>query len=71
MPKFYVNRDASHNPNNDHEIHKEGCSWMPNSENAIFLGNFPSCHEALAKAKNDYWRKSDGCKNCCKECHHG
>lgn len=71
MPNFYLNKDASKNPNNDHEIHVAGCEWMPSPENIIDLGFFPDCHGALKKAKEKYWSNSDGCKDCCNSCHHG
>ena len=53
--------------NGDHEVHKEGCSWMPLIENRLYHGNFNSCHEAVQEAKK-HFSKSDGCHYCSPEC---
>lgn len=68
MYKYYVNRDDSKNPNNNHEVHKEGCRYMPTSK--IFLGEFVNAVPAVAKAKRDYYKDADGCIHCCPEAHH-
>ena len=51
MPNFVINKNPQ--ANGDHEVHNKtnGCSYMPNSENQINLGNHPSCHQAVADAK--------------------
>lgn len=54
--------------NGDHEVHKEGCHHMPNAENRIFLGAFPNCYGAVAKAKKINYR-ADGCYFCSNDCH--
>jgi hypothetical protein len=64
MPRYYVNRNAQ--PNGDHEVHKEGCNWMPS--NKIDLGIFSNCSSAVTAAKN-YYSTADGCKHCCEACH--
>ena len=66
MKHYYVNSVPQ--PNGDHEVHCEGCLWMPSINNRIYLGYFASSKEALAAAK---WRYSsaDGCMHCCPEIH--
>jgi hypothetical protein len=67
MPNYYVNKNAQ--PNGDHEVHKTvGCPTPAAPENRHPLGNFPSCHGAVRKAKEIY-PKADGCANCAPECH--
>ena len=63
---YYVNKNAQ--SNGDHEVHKLGCSYMPNSENRKYLGDFPSCHGAVREAKKTY-STADGCAHCSSECH--
>ena len=64
MEKYYVNDNAQ--SNGDHEVHKSGCDHMPG--NRTYLGEFSSCHGAVAKAKTIYSR-ADGCYHCCYPCH--
>lgn len=66
MPRYYVNIHAQ--SNGDHEVHKEGCSYMPSSENRINLGDFSNCHSAVRKAE-DLFPTADGCYWCSPECH--
>jgi len=66
MDKYYVNQNAQNN--GDHEVHKEGCSYMPLSQNRTYLGEHSSCHGAVRKAKETY-RQSNGCYYCSKDCH--
>lgn len=54
--------------NGDHEVHKDGCSRMPNPENRVWLGDFPSCHEAVRVAKR-IDPEADGCFYCSRDCH--
>lgn len=61
---YYVNKDAQ--SNGDHEVHVEGCWYMPN--NKIYLGNYTNCQDAVAEAKKHY-PQSNGCKYCCTACH--
>ena len=67
MARYYVNRNAQ--PNGDHEVHKQGCSYMPADENRINLGEHTTCHTAVAKAKREHFAKSNGCYYCSNECH--
>lgn len=66
MDKYYVNKNAQ--SNGDHEVHKSGCSYMPISENRIYLGEFSNCHSAVSEAKKSY-TQTNGCYYCCRPCH--
>lgn len=66
MDKYYVNKNAQ--ANGDHEVHKTGCTHMPNEVNRKFLGSFANCHAAVKEAKKTY-TKSNGCYYCCRVCH--
>ena len=66
MARYYVNKNAQ--ANGDHEVHTASCSFLPSSENRIYLGEFSSCAGAVKAAKNHY-SKSDGCYYCCNPCH--
>ncbi len=52
MAAYYINKNAQ--SNGDHEVHKSGCSFMPNSENRRYLGDFSSCRPAVVAAKKIY-----------------
>jgi len=66
MANYYVNQKAQ--PNGDHEVHKEGCPFMPNEANRQYLGDFPSCHGAV-KAARRYFPQVNGGKFCSPQCH--
>ena len=66
MSNYYVNKNVQ--KNGDHEVHKEGCTWMPTVDNRIYLGDYFSCRNAVVKAKQ-YYPQSNGCKYCSNECH--
>lgn len=66
MDTYYVNDNAQ--DNGDHEVHKSGCSFMPDASNRTNLGAHPDCHSAVRKAKTIY-KQSNGCYYCCKACH--
>jgi len=70
MYDFVVNKKSQEN--GDHEVHNAtaGCSYMPSADNLIGLGQHPSCHGAVAKAKSK-WPKHriNGCYYCCYACH--
>lgn len=66
MKRYYVNKRAQ--ANGDHEVHEEGCSWMPSVENRIFLGWFSSCGGAVKEARK-YFDQVNGCYYCSRECH--
>ena len=66
MSRYYVNKNAQ--DNGDHEVHTTGCSFMPDPENRIYLGDFDSCGPAVAEAKKHY-KQSNGCYYCSRACH--
>ena len=68
MAKYYVNNNKQ--ANGDHEVHKLGCSFMPNPENRTYLGDFISCGPAVREAKK-YHSKVNGCYYCSRACHTG
>lgn len=49
MKHYYVNKETMGNPNYNHEVHAEGCVWMPSAVNRIYLGYFSSCSDAIKK----------------------
>lgn len=63
---YYVNKNAQETK--EHEVHKSDCSYLPDIENRIFLGNYPNCKYAIKKAKV-YFEDIDGCAHCCPDCH--
>lgn len=66
MASYYVNKNAQ--SNGDHEVHKDPCSYMPEKENRIYLGEYESCAPAVKKAKEHY-PQSNGCYYCSRACH--
>lgn len=68
MAKYYVH--TLEQSNGDHEVHKEGCQWMPSAENRKYLGDFTTCAEAVKEAKKTY-SQSNGCATCSSACHTG
>lgn len=64
MASYYVNQNQQ--SNGDHEVHVEGCSYMPLYK--TYLGEYSSCQPAVAKAKLTYSR-ANGCYWCCRACH--
>lgn len=69
LKDYYVNRDSSTNPHQDHEVHCQGCYFMPGAEKRIYLGQFSSAASAVAAARR-LFDKVDGCAFCCPEAHH-
>lgn len=66
MPSYYVNKNAQ--SNGDHEVHTDDCSYLPNSQNRLYLGYFSNCHDAVKEAKKTY-PQSNGCYYCSYACH--
>ncbi len=66
MNSYYVNTNPQ--SNGDHEVHREGCSYLPNPENRLYLGEFSSCHGAVYEAKKTY-STANGCYYCSNDCH--
>jgi hypothetical protein len=69
MASYYYLNDRAQN-NGDHEVHREGCGWMPAPENRRYLGEFDSCHGAVVKA-GTYHGQVNGCVHCSTACHTG
>lgn len=67
MAFYYVNENAQ--ANGDHEVHTDGCNFMPEPQNKRLLGMFNNCRDAVSKAKAEHFRQSNGCYYCCNECH--
>ena len=66
MARYYVNKNAQ--ANGDHEVHREGCAWLPEIENRIYLGQFARCGPAVTEARKHY-SQVNGCYYCCRSCH--
>jgi hypothetical protein len=66
MKTYYVNTNPQ--ANGDHEVHVEGCNFMPHISNRKYLGVFSSCYPAVKKAKETF-PSANGCYYCCRECH--
>ena len=64
--KFYVNKNAQ--STGEHEIHRETCSWLPDVEKRIYLGDFDNSQQAVVEAGKHY-TSVDGCAYCCPESH--
>lgn len=64
MDFYYVNTRPKVGQN--HEVHKDGCDYMP--LNKKLLGLFSNCEDAVKKAKETY-SDADGCYFCCRPCH--
>jgi hypothetical protein len=52
MAKYYVNKNAQ--SNGDHEVHVSTCSFLPDTENRLYLGEFSHCRNAVAEAKKTH-----------------
>ena len=64
--RFYVNKKAQ--DNGDHEVHRATCTWLPDAENRLYLGDFATAQAALCEARK-YYNDVDGCYYCCNEIH--
>ena len=56
MDYYYVNKNAQ--PTGEHEIHKDSCENLPDSNNRIGLGYFDNCADAVKNAK-EYFSNVD------------
>jgi len=70
MARFCVNKHAQ--PTGEHEVHNldVGCGHLPALQNQRLLGNYPTCFEAIEKAKL-FYSNVDGCAYCANGCHKG
>ncbi|WP_088186144.1 hypothetical protein [Desulfosporosinus sp. FKA] len=64
--RFYVNKKSQ--TNGDHEVHRSTCSWLPDAENRLYLGDFNTSQEAVNEASK-YNVQVNGCSYCCPETH--
>jgi hypothetical protein len=64
--RYYVNKNSQ--DNGDHEVHTRSCSWLPEEQNRIYLGEFSSCGAAVREAKK-YYSQCNGCYHCSPACH--
>ncbi len=68
MTTYYINKNAQ--SNGDHEVHVPSCSYFPQGANAIRIGDYTNCHDAVAAAKVKWpGSKINGCYYCCNPCH--
>lgn len=68
MALYYANKNRQ--DNGDHEVHREGCYWLPNPENQLYLGNYTNCADAVREARR-YYQQVNGCATCSPACHTG
>lgn len=61
MTAYYINKKCE--GTNGHEVHRDGCKFMPDDENRVHLGKFSSCAAAVADAEKRY-PKAYGCYYC-------
>lgn len=66
--RYYVNKNAQ--PNGDHEVHEHSCSFVPQPDNRVYLGDFATCGPAVQKARQ-HFTKANGCFYCSAPCHTG
>ena len=52
--------------NENHAVHKEGCPFLADEEERIFLGVFASNHDAVKESRRHFF-SSEGCLFCSKE----
>lgn len=64
MKRYCVNNIAQ--SNGDHEVHTMTCSYVPSDRKD--LGWHNNCASAVVVAQN-YYKKSNGCYWCSRECH--
>ena len=69
MDHYYLNKNAQPT-HNEHELHKEGCSYLPDVTSREYIGYFQTESEALkeTKRKHTNWI-IDGCYHCCPSIH--
>ena len=64
--KYYVHTIAQ--ANGDHEVHVEGCKYLPKPEYRKDLGEHSACDTAVKEAKRHYVQVN-GCYYCSYPCH--
>lgn len=66
MARYYVNNNAQ--SNGDHEVHREGCSFLAIAKDTSYLGSYDDCRGAVKEATKTY-STANGCKFCSPDCH--
>jgi hypothetical protein len=66
MTSYYVNKNVQ--LNGDHEVHEQGCVFMPSGKNSEYLGDFENCRDAVREAEKTY-SQVNGCSFCSSACH--
>ncbi|PFA68433.1 hypothetical protein CN378_07535 [Bacillus sp. AFS015802] len=66
MAQFYVNQNQQ--SSGEHEVHMEGCDFMPFEKNLLELGGHSSCSSAIEKARETF-DNVNGCRHCAPDCH--
>lgn len=66
MDLYFVNKQGQ--PNGDHEVHKQTCTYLPAAANLQALGWHSNCRDAVRAAKT-FYSQSNGCYWCSRECH--
>lgn len=70
MYPYHLNANVQ--PEGEHEVHLEGCHWMPEVGNRLYLGLHTGCASAVMKARGEYPTWSiNGCVHCSAACHTG
>jgi hypothetical protein len=64
VAKYYVALRPRTNEN--HAIHKEGCPFLPDDEQKIYLGKFSSGHDAVRESQQ-HFIKTKSCLFCSRE----
>jgi hypothetical protein len=65
MQKYYLNKKPL--LDGSYSVHKEGCPFIADTDQRIYLGKFNSCLEAVRTARV-ICTPSDGCYFCCMSC---
>ncbi|ELK46336.1 hypothetical protein QRD89_18025 [Halobacillus sp. ACCC02827] len=66
MAQYFANQNQQ--ADGGHEVHVEGCNFMPFEKNLLALGGHSECSSALEEARNTF-DKVNGCQHCCPDCH--
>ena len=69
MARYYVNKNAQ--TNGDHEVHRDGCTWLDKVVNKEYLGDFINCQPAVQEAKRRGYSTANGCYYCANACNTG
>lgn len=68
MARYYLNRKQQ--SNGDHEVHASTCTYVPDLQNRIDLGEHATCQSAVRRAKEMYPQSQiNGCYFCSNACH--